>query len=609
MIFSQLFQIVFCNIKIPTLSVSGKGLGSLILEMFNQISAEGKIDMRIFAIFFILLLLAVLYVIRLNSKITKSEISLKNELMERKRIEEELRKAKESAEEANQAKSQFLAKMSHELRTPLNAIIGYSEMLQEEAEDLNEPDFIPDLKKINSAGKHLLGLINDILDLSKIEAGKMELYLEEFDIATMAYDVVATAKPLVEKNFNNFELKLDVNPGKMKADMTKVRQILFNLISNASKFTEKGKIILSVIPVKDNGKKYIRFDVSDTGIGMSQEQLMKLFQEFTQADSSTTRKYGGTGLGLVISKRFAEMMGGGITVQSDYGKGTTFSVRIPAAVIDEKEIEKPVPVLSPKSVIDEKTKLMDTLLVIDDDPNVLDLMGRFLEKEGFNVVTAGSGEEGLQLAEKIKPKVITLDVMMPKMDGWAVLTALKANPATTNIPVVMLTMVDEKNMGYTLGVSDYMVKPIDKDHLITILSKYRCQQPTCPVLIVEDDPMTREMVSKMLIKEGWKVFTADNGRVALDKMKDNRPEMILLDLMMPEMDGFEFMTEMRKVDDWKAIPVIVITAKDLTQEERQRLEGYVQKVLQKGAYSKEDLLKEIHAQVIAFIRQVDLQQK
>jgi signal transduction histidine kinase/CheY-like chemotaxis protein len=571
---------------------------SILIDTLNRISVEGKIDLRIFAIFFILLLLGVFYVFRLNTKLDQSRASLKKELEERLKAEEEMRKAKLAAEEANKAKSQFLAKMSHELRTPLNAIIGYSEMLQEEALDLGQTGYIPDLKKINSAGKHLLTLINDILDLSKIEAGKMDLFLESFDILNTVQDIATTSHPLLEKNGNVLELNCAPHLGSMFADMTRIRQILFNLISNASKFTEKGKIILEVVREKSDSKEYIKFMVADTGIGMTPEQMQHLFKEFTQADSSTTRKYGGTGLGLAITKKFCEMMGGDITAESEFGKGTRFTVRIPAEVAAPEGKLKPAAVVVPApkpAWVASPTQ--DTILVIDDDPEVLDLMSRFLQKEGFNVVTAPGGEEGLKLAQQLHPKAITLDVMMPKMDGWAVLSALKSNPELADIPVIMLTMVDEKNMGYALGVSDYMTKPIDKEHLVTILRKYRCEHPPCPVLVVEDDPAIREMITRMLQKEGWRVYTAENGRVGLEKVAENMPALILLDLMMPEMDGFEFVNELRKNITWRSIPVVVVTSKDLTIEDQQRLEGRVQRILQKGAYSREALLSEIRDQV------------
>ncbi|HEY2987645.1 MAG TPA: response regulator [Candidatus Binatia bacterium] len=490
--------------------------------------------------------------------------------------------------------------MSHELRTPLNAIIGYSEMLEEEAKDLGQETFIPDLHKIHGAGKHLMSLINNILDLSKIEAGKMDLYLESFAIAPMIQEVVATVKPLIEKNANTLQVQCADNLGFMRADLTKVRQLLFNLLSNASKFTEHGTITLDAGRAGVDGDEWISFKVRDTGIGMSQEQTGKLFQAFTQADASTTRKYGGTGLGLAISQKFCHMMGGDITLESSPGEGTTFTIRLPANVAEAAEVVSHIeePAITASQVSDGAP----TVLVIDDDPTVHDLMRRFLGKEGLGMVAARSGEDGIRLARELRPAVITLDVLMPGMDGWAVLTALKADPALSNIPVIMLSIVDEKHMGYALGAADYLTKPIDWERLADILVRYQCTRPPCPVLIVEDDAGMSAMLRRRLEKEEWTVVEAENGRIGLERMEKSRPELILLDLMMPEMDGFQFLEEVRKREAWRSIPVIVMTAKMLTAEDRQRLNGSVEKILQKGACSREELLREVHDLVAASMR-------
>ena len=495
----------------------------------------------------------------------------------------QLEEARRSAEEANRTKSQFLANMSHELRTPMNAIIGYSEMLQEEAEDLGQKSFISDLEKIHGAGKHLLGLINDILDLSKVEAGKMTLFLEEFDVATLVSEVSATVQPLIARNANALDLNCPAGIGMMRADVTKVRQTLFNLLSNACKFTEKGRIGLSV---SRPDAATLNFTVSDTGIGMSGEQMSRLFEAFSQADASTTRKFGGTGLGLAISRKFCRLMGGDITVNSQPGQGSTFTVTLPAEVSD-----RPV-VTPPKSAVAAPPNA-PVVLVIDDDPVVRELMQRVLGKDGFRVEAAADGRTGLEMAKQLKPAVITLDVMMPSMDGWAVLNALKANPATAEIPVVMLTIVDDKNMGFALGAADYFTKPIDWQRLGVVLQKYRrpAEQPT--VLMVEDDERTREMLRRTLQKEGWEIREAANGRLGLEQLSYGVPGLILLDLMMPEMDGFGFMQELRKRADCARVPVIVITAKDLTEEDRRRLSGDVARILGKDATSREQLVAEV----------------
>ncbi|MGK7873844.1 MAG: response regulator [Xenococcaceae cyanobacterium] len=514
-------------------------------------------------------------------------------------------KDRQLAEDANAAKSTFLANMSHELRTPLNAIIGYSEMLQEEAEDMENEEveeiFISDLQKIHSAGKHLLGLINDILDISKIEAGRMDLFLETFEIVPMIQDVVATVSPLVEKNNNVLHVNYPEGIDRIHADMTKVRQNLFNLLSNASKFTENGTITLTVShhtkeQVKE-GTRWIIFQVSDTGIGMTPEQMGKLFQAFTQADASTTRQYGGTGLGLAITKKFCQMMGGDIFVESELGQGTKFTIELPAHVQDTKTK------LATQKITESKfpSSQGNTILVIDDDPAVNEMMQRFLTKEGFRAIAATSGSEGLQLAKKLRPDAITLDVMMPEMDGWMVLTELKADPELENIPVVMVTIVDNQNLGYALGASDYLFKPIDRNHLINILQKYRSDSSTNLVMVVEDDLNSREMMCRQLEKEGWRVREAENGQRALEIMKNYLPTLIILDLSMPEMDGFEFVNKLRQQKKWSSIPVIILTAKDLTKEERQILNGYVAKIYQKGNYKRQDLMAEVSSLIVEAI--------
>jgi signal transduction histidine kinase/CheY-like chemotaxis protein len=530
--------------------------------------------------------------VRISEKKTPDggTVTVYTDITELKKRQADLEKARDDADSANRAKSQFLASMSHELRTPLNAIIGYSEMLMEEAEDLGAAEFGPDLEKIRGAGKHLLGLINDILDLSKIEAGKTELFIETFDVGDLVDQVRATIAPLVDKNGNRLEVRLEGDPGAMQSDQTKLRQNLFNLLSNASKFTKDGEITLCVRSGRDEaGTDFVEFEITDTGIGMTAEQKGKLFQAFSQADSSTSRNYGGTGLGLAITKHFCRMLGGDVSVETEFGVGSSFKMRLPRTIVNAESDAASTQEETPRA----------TVLVIDDERATRDLLGDALAREGYRVVTAPGGRNGLRLAKETKPDAVILDVIMPDVDGWTVLRSLKSDPELCEVPVILVTVLGDREMGIALGAAEHISKPIDPPELLRTLDRI-CHGVERPqVLVVDDDPATRDVLRRTLSKEGWMVREATNGQEGLAELAKARPAVMLLDLMMPEMNGFEVLRTVREDTDLHDLPVVVITSKDLTLDELAWLRGKALQVFQKGTYGRADLLTSLRTMIEA----------
>jgi signal transduction histidine kinase/CheY-like chemotaxis protein len=487
-------------------------------------------------------------------------------------------------EMASQHKSQFVASMSHELRTPLNAIIGLTEMMVSNAARFGTEKAAEPLRRVHRAGTHLLGLINQVLDLSKIEAGKLELSPETVNLVPLLEDVIGTARQLAEQNKNRLVLEARENLGQLTVDPMRLRQILLNLLSNACKFTKQGVVALRVKRVVD-GRNWIEIAVADTGIGMTPEQQAKLFEEFTQADSSTARQYGGTGLGLAITRKLARMMGGDVTVASEPGKGSVFTVRLPGSADS-------LPSSSTGSD-GRRSPTADRVLVIDDDATARELIADHLKAEGFSAATAAGGVEGLKLAKELRPTAITLDVMMPDLDGWSVLAALRQDPELAEIPVIMITIVDEHRRGIALGAAGYLTKPIDREQLHRLVSRFRAPVPPTRVLVVEDDGVQRERMRGWLEGPQWTVQEAANGREALDRLKEDKPDVILLDLMMPEMDGFAVVAALQKEAGWRDIPVIVITSLDLDAKDRARLNSGVQSVLVKERFRPADLVERI----------------
>ncbi len=520
-------------------------------------------------------------------------LAILRDISTRKDAERAIAEARDRALEASRAKSGFLANMSHELRTPLNAILGYGEMIAEELQGTDLPGVEDDVGRILAAGRHLLGLINDILDLSKIEAGKLILEREPVRLDELIEGVVSTVGPLVSRKDNTLVVDRGPDLGMIVGDRTRLRQVLFNLLSNASKFTEGGTVTFRARrEVVTGASDVVVFEVEDTGIGIPEDQQERVFAEFVQADGSTTRKYGGTGLGLAITRRLCQLMGGSVSLRSTVGVGSTFTIRLPYA---------PNAQLTPGGTLVGPT-VRGGILVIDDDAWTRDVLSRTLARAGLPVMCVDNGPDGLELARTLEPRVIVLDILMPGMDGWEVLNALKAEPATARIPVVVLTMTQDRQLGAALGATHFLTKPFDREGLVDILRSLRATGVHGHALVVEDDPDTLELLTRSLLAAEWTVSTARNGIEGLTVIEQARPDVVVLDLMMPEMDGFDFVARVRAQEALRALPILVVTAKELTEDDFARLRGNVGRIIQKGAWNRDEFLDhvarlvEVHAQ-------------
>jgi signal transduction histidine kinase/DNA-binding response OmpR family regulator len=499
-----------------------------------------------------------------------SDISVQVEA--RKRSAEAAR----AAEEANRAKSQFLANMSHELRTPLNAVIGYSDML---IDDIGEPDLVADVQRIRQAGQHLLALINDVLDMSRIEAGRMDVYADQVWLRELVSEVEAAVFPVADRRGNTVSVELNTDLPAVVTDGRKLRQILLNLMSNAVKFTENGDVRMRVSATPTT----LEVEVEDTGIGIEPEAMARLFQPFVQADDSTSRRYGGTGLGLALSRRFAEMLDGSLTASSTPGEGSVFRLFLPVAEIAPST---PAP--------EVEAGQAPLVLCVDDDPDTLDLLGRVLRRQGFRVALAGNGRDALKIAREHQPAVITLDVMMPEMDGWTLLQRLREDPLLRDVPAVMVSMVDHNQAeALSLGAADYLVKPVEPDTFLRVMRRYLNTGQPGLVLVVDDEEDMRDLLRRLLVGEGWEVETAPNSRAALDRLGEVQPDLVVLDLMMPEMDGFAFVETVRRNDAFRDLPIVVLTAMELTRAEWTELASKTNQIVQKSGNGLLRVLEEV----------------
>jgi len=527
---------------------------------------------------------------KLYQQVTQHAEELEARVRERTR---ELEEVNRKLEAASQHKSEFLANMSHELRTPMNAIIGFTRLVMRRARDILPQREQENLGKILISADHLLALINDILDLSKIEAGRMEIHRSSVDLEPLIDICLRTVEPLVNSERLRLVKTMEAGLPPLSTDQDKLKQILMNLLSNAVKFTEAGTVTVTA----RRQDEHLAIAVSDTGIGIPAGAFELIFEEFRQVDSSTTRQYSGTGLGLSISRHLARLLGGDITVESSLGVGSSFTVRLPLRY----DVVQPAVRAAPVSARAEGTAQPEAdrvILAIDDDPDVIYLLQENLAESGYRVVGALNGEEGLRKARELRPLAVTLDILMPHKDGWQVLHELKADPATCDIPIIVLSIIDNKDLGYRLGAFDYLLKPFDREAVLGALTRIPSQQGR--LLVVDDDPHVVDLVRQLLADEPYEVIAAADGQEALEAISQQHPAAILLDLLMPGMDGFAVIEHLQQDARYRQIPVIVFTAKTLTPTEQVMLEQSVRTVIQKRGLDRDTLIQELRSLLQAY---------
>jgi signal transduction histidine kinase/DNA-binding response OmpR family regulator len=505
--------------------------------------------------------------------------------LDRRHLMAQLEQRNVALQEANRHKSVFLANMSHELRTPLNAIIGFSELLTDAREgqfdDATRKRF---LSQILTSGKHLLGLINDILDLSKVEAGQMELRLSLVSVAEAVDQVSKTIEPLVAKKNITLVAKVD-GAGEVLADGGKLKQMLLNLVSNAIKFTpEDGTVTIDAMRTKDT----VEISVADTGIGIAEADLKQIFQEFHQVDPGPGRKHEGTGLGLALTKRFATLHGGDVRVTSRVDKGSVFTLVLPI----HARVQPPGEHARAGAVNGHGSGPL--VLVVEDDPAAAELLTRQLTNAGYRTEVARSGNDALERARRLKPAAITLDIIMPELDGWEVITRLKSDEATSGIPIVVVSVVDNPELGMALGAIDYFVKPVNSSALVERLSRFDVERPPgqrkVRVLVVDDEAANRTLLTEALEPAGFTVLPATGGREAIEIAKSSKPDLVLLDLMMPEVNGYDVVEALRADERTRDTPIMVLTAANLTEADRRQLNGRVSQILSRGSVATSDIV-------------------